>query len=159
MPRYLITLKNEEREQLEAILSKGKHASQKIINAQILLNCDEAGDKRGAERCSGREIARVLRISERKIDRVKQRFVEEGLEVALNGAPSSRNYERKVDGDVEAHLVALSCSEPPPGRSRWTLHLLAQKAVELNYVPALSHEAVRQTLKKTSSSHGKRWAG
>jgi transposase len=159
MPQYIITLQDEEREQLQAILSKGKHASQKVINAQILLNCDEAGDKRGTERCSGREIARVLRISERKIDRVKQRFVQEGLEVALNGAPSSRNYERKVDGDVEAHLVALSCSEPPAGRSRWTLHLLAQKAVELNYVPSLSHEAVRQTLKKTNLSHGRRWAG
>ena len=84
----------------------------------------------------------------RKIDRVRRRFVEEGLEVALNGEKKDRIYAKKVDGDVEAHLVALSCSEPPEGFAKWSLRLLADKAVELGYVEDISHETVRRTLKK-----------
>jgi hypothetical protein len=94
------------------------------------------------------EISRVLNISMRKIDRVKKRFVEEGLEVALNGKESERVYSKKVDGDLEAHLVALSCSEPPEGFARWSLRLLADKVVELGYIEYISHETVRRTLKK-----------
>jgi transposase len=158
MNKYIITLQAEEREQLEAIIRKGTHASQKVINALILLNCDEATRDRDKRR-SSKEMAEVLRVSERKIDRVKGRFVEEGFEVALNGREGRTNYNRVVDGDVEAHLVALSCSEPPQGQVRWTLRLLAQKAVELKYVESVSHETVRQTLKKTNLSHGRRSAG
>lgn len=158
MKKYTITLQVEERAQLEAIIRKGSHASQKVINALILLNCDEAGRDRGARR-SSEEMAQVLHVSARKIDRVKRRFVEEGLEVALHRQPGRTDYAKLIDGDVEAHLVALSCSEPPPGHARWTLRLLAQKAVELEYVEAVSYETVRQALKKTNSSHGKKSAG
>jgi transposase len=158
MEKYIITLEAEERAELEAIVRKGKHASQKVLNALILLNCDER--KRDQEsRRSSEEIAEVLHISARKIDRVKRRFVEEGLEVALNGLESTKTYEKLVDGDMEAHLIALSCSAPPAGHARWTLRLLAQKAVELEYVESISHETVRRTLKKTNSKLGKKWAG
>jgi len=99
-------------------------------------------------------MARVLNISMRKIDRVKKRFVEEGFDIALSGRKSGRVYERKVDGDFEAHLVALSCSDPPEGFARWSLRLLADKVVELNYIDSISHEAVRRILKKTNLSPG-----
>ena len=95
----------------------------------------------------------------KKIDRVKKRFVEEGLEVALTGHKSQRVYEKRADGDFEAHLVALSCSEPPEGFERWSLRLLADKAVELNYIDSVSHETVRRVLKKTKSSHGRSKGG
>lgn len=158
MEKYKITLQAEEREQLEAMTSKGTHAARKLINARILLNCDESA--RGqAKRRSSQEIAQVLQVSARKIDRVKRRFIEEGFEMALNGQPGHRSHEKVVDGDIEARLVALSCSEPPAGRVRWTLRLLAQKAVELQYVEAVSHETVRQRLKKTNSSRGRKFAG
>jgi Homeodomain-like domain len=157
MEKYIVTLKPEEREQLEALVSKGKHAAQKVVTALVLLNCDTAGQRE--RRHSSEELAEVLQISSRKIDRVKRCFVEEGLEAVLQRSPSQRVYERIVDGDVEAHLVALSCSEPPPGHARWSLKLLADKAVELQYVETISHETVRRTLKKTNSSLGKRPVG
>jgi len=84
----------------------------------------------------------------RKIDRVKKRFVEDGLEVALNGKKRNRIYTKKVDGDFEAHLVALSCSEPPEGFARWSLRLLADKVIELGYIESISHETIRHILKK-----------
>jgi hypothetical protein len=148
MEKYIVTLEIEERNQLEAIASKGSHAAQKILNALILLNCDESSYRQ--RRRSSQEIAEVLQVSARKIDRVKRRFVEEGFEVALNGAPNPRSYEHKVDGDLEAHLIALSCGEPPQGHARWSLRLLASKAVELEYVESISRETVRRTLKKTN---------
>ena len=148
MEKYKVTLSTEERGQLEAIASKGAHAAQKVLNALILLNCDEASGR--DRRRSSEEIAEVLHVSARKIDRVKRRFVEEGFEVALSGQPPQRSYERKVDGDLEAHLIALSCSEPPQGQARWSLRLLASKAVELEYVESISHETVRCALKKTN---------
>lgn len=157
MEKYTVTLTAQEAEQLQALVAKGKHAAAKVINALILLNCDET-QARGRRR-SSQEIAEVLQVSPRKIDRIKRRFVEEGLEVALNGVPSQREYERKIDGDLEAHLIALSCSAPPSGHARWTLRLLADRAVELDLVQALSHETVRRVLKKTSSSPGAGWAG
>lgn len=95
----------------------------------------------------------------RKIDRVKKRFVEEGFDFALDRRKGNRVYARKTDGDFEAHLVALSCSDPPEGFSRWSLRLLADKAVELNYIDSISHEAVRRILKKTNSSPGVRKGG
>ncbi len=105
------------------------------------------------------DIADILHVSTMKIYRVKQRFVDEGLDVALNGRKGQRVYERKADGDFEAHLVALSCSAPPPGHARWSLRLLADKLVELQYVDSVSYETVRRVLKKTNSSLGKRMAG
>ena len=157
MEQYTVTLTAEEAEQLQALVVKGKHAAAKVVNALILLNCDET-QARGRRR-SSQEIAEVLQVSPRKIDRIKRRFVEEGLEVALNGVPSQREYEHKIDGEVEAHLIALSCSAPPSGHARWTLRLLANRAVELDLVEALSHETVRRVLKKTNSSRGAGWAG
>jgi transposase len=157
MEKYIVTLSSEEAEQLQSLVAKGKHAAQKVINALILLNCDQS--QAGGRTRTSQEIAQVLQVSERKIDRVKRRFVEDGLEVALSGQPSQREYVSKVDGDVEAHLIALSCSAPPSGHARWSLRLLADRAVELALVEELSHETVRQVLKKTSSSPGKRWVG
>jgi transposase len=149
--KYKVTLTNEEKDQLSMIINKGSHKSQKVLNALILLNCDESEEKTH----TNEQISDILKISMRKIDRVKKRFVEDGLEVALNGQPKEREYVRKADGDLEAHLIALSCSEAPPGFSRWSLRMLADKAVELEYADSLSYETVRRVLKKTNSSHGK----
>ena len=157
MIRYKVTLTEEERENLKSIKSKGKHRSQKIMNALILLNCDE-GDFQ-TKRSTDEQVANVLKISMKKIDRVKKRFVEDGLEVALNGQKGSRVYEKKADGDLEAHLVAISCSKPPEGFARWSLRLLADRVVELNYIESISYETVRRVLKKTKLSPGKSKAG
>ncbi len=152
MKKYIVTLTEEEREDLGRLTSKGKHKSQRIINSLILLGCDEG--KFQKNRSPNREISRVLNISMKKIDRVKKRFVEEGFEVALSGKKQNRIYEKKADGDFEAHLVALSCTDPPEGFARWSLRLLADKVVELDYIDNVSHETIRRVLKKTKLSHG-----
>jgi len=131
MKKYIVTLTEDERDVLGVLASKGKHRSQKILNALILLGCDEGEYQ--SKRSINEETARVLNISMKKIDRVKKRFVMEGLDVALNGSKGSRICAKKADGDFEAHLVALSCSEPPEGFARWSLRLLADKVVELDY--------------------------
>lgn len=114
----------------------------------ILLNVDV--NNPNSIRSTNESISNVLNISMKKIDRVKKRFVEDGLTVALCGRPRERDYEKKVDGDLEARLIALSCSQTPEGFSRWSLRLLADKAVELQYVDSISYETVRRTLKKTN---------
>jgi hypothetical protein len=152
MKKYIVTLTEEERKILGELTSKGEHKSQKILDALTLLACD--GGEFQEKRSTNEEIARVLNISMRKIDRVKKRFVEEGLEVVLNRKKGSRIYVKKADGDFEAHLIALSCSEPPEGFARWSLRLLADKVVELAYIDSISYEAVRRVLKKTKSSLG-----
>jgi transposase len=157
MKKYIVTLTEEEREELGKISSKGKHRSQKILNALILLGCDEGEFQ--TTRSTNEEISRVLKISMKKIDRVKKRFVEEGLDISLNGKKGSRIYKKKADGDFEAHLIALSCSDPPEGFARWSLRLLADKVVELDYIDSISHEAIRRILKKTKSSLGNEKAG
>ncbi len=146
MKMYKVTLDRDEREELEAIIRKGSHRSQKVINALILLNCDESEHQ--DRRMKNEDVASVLKISMRTIDRVKKKFIEHGFEVALGGHQGKRVYNKKADGDFEAHLVALSCSEPPEGFSRWSLRLLADKAVELNYIDSVSYETVRRVLKK-----------
>jgi len=152
MKKYVVTLTEEERKMLGELTSKGEHKSQKILDALTLLGCDEGEfQKKGS---TNEEISRVLKTSMRKIDRVKKRFVEEGLDVALNRRKGSRVYVKKADGDFEAHLVALSCSAPPEGFARWSLRLLADKVVELDYIDSISHEAVRRVLKKTKLSLG-----
>ena len=140
-----------------AISSKGKHAAQTVLNALILLACDEG--KFQQQRSINETIACVLNVSMKTIDRVKKRFVEEGLEAVLQRKPSTRIFQTKVDGDLEAHLIAMSCSEPPVGYKRWSLRLLADKAVELEYVDQISYETVRQALKKTSLNLGKQKVG
>ena len=152
MKKYTVTLTKKERGVIGVLVSKGKHKSQKILNALILLGCDEGEYQ--VKHSTNEVMAHVLNISMKKIDRVKRRFVEEGFEVALNGKKGSRVYTKKADGDFEAHLVALSCSKPPEGFTRWSLRLLADKVVELNYIDSISHEAVRRVLKKTKSSPG-----
>jgi len=152
MKKYVVTLTEEERKMLGELTSKGKHKSQKILDALTLLGCDEGEFQK--KRSTNEEISRVLKTSMRKIDRVKKRFVEEGLDVALNRRKGSRVYVKKADGDFEAHLVALSCSAPPEGFARWSLRLLADKVVELDYIDSISHEAVRRVLKKTKLSLG-----
>ncbi len=152
MKKYIVTLTKEEREVLGSLVSKGKHQSQKILNALILLDCDTGEFQ--TSRSTNEDIARVLSISMRKIDRVKKRFVEEGFDAALNRKKTERVYEKKADGEFEAHLIALSCSDPPEGFARWSLRLLADKMVELNYIDSISHEAVRRVLKKTNSNLG-----
>ena len=146
MKKYKVTLTKDEREDLNEIASKGSHRAQKVLNALILLNCDEGSFQE--QRSTNEVISQVLNLSMKKIDRVKKRFVEEGLEAALEGRRGDRVYERKADGDVEAHLVALSCTEPPEGFARWSLRLLADRAVELGFVDSLSYETVRRVLKK-----------
>ena len=153
MKRYVVTLEEQERDELEAITRKGSHKSQKVINALILLNCDEG--QFNERRATGEAIADILRISMRKVDRVKRRFVEEGVEAALGARQGRRpTYLRKADGEFEARLVALSCGAPPEGHAQWSLRLLADRAVELDYIDSVSHETVRRVLKKTSSSPG-----
>lgn len=150
MPHYKVTLDESERENLLQITRKGSHKSQKVLNALILLNCDVG--KFQDRRMKNEDVACALRISTRKINRVRQRFVEEGLDTALDGRKGERIYERKADGDFEAHLVALSCSEPPEGFSRWSLRLLADQAVKLDYIDEVSHETVRRVLKKRNQT-------
>ena len=152
MKKYTVDLTENERNDLEKITSKGKHKSQKVINALILLGCDTGEFQEN--RSTNEEISRVLKIGMRKIDRVKKRFVEDGIDIALNGKKGSRIYAKKADGDFEAHLVALSCSAPPEGFSRWSLRLLADKVVELEYLDQVSHETIRQVLKKTKLNLG-----
>lgn len=146
MIKYKVTLTKSEREQLQDIARKGSHKSQKVLNALILLNCDVG--KYQEVKTKNEDISKVLQISMKKIDRVKKRFVEESLEIALEGHKGSRVYKKKADGDFEAHLIALSCSEPPEGFSRWSLRMLADKVVELEYIDGITHETVRRILKK-----------
>lgn len=147
--KYRVTLTPEERAELEALISRGKAAARKLAHARILLQADEAPG--GPGRIDA-DIAGALDTSTRTIERVRQRFVELGLESALLPKPTKRIYARALDGRQEAHLIAPACSEPPAGKKRWTLRLLAERMVELEHVPELSHEAVRRALKKTRSS-------
>jgi len=152
MTTYKVTLTKEERDQLTEMTRTGTHAARKIIHALILLNVDRGSH---TESQVNEDICKVLKIGMRTIDRVKKRFVEEGLESALKMAPTSRIYDKLVDGDMEAHLIALACGEPPKGFARWSLRLLADKLVELRFTDGISYETVRRTLKKTNLSLGK----
>lgn len=144
--RYKVTLTKEERAYLMGIINKGNHNSQTYRAAYILLNTDKGSF--ATKSSINEEISKVLIIGMRTIDRIKKQFVEEGLEASLGRKPTTRIYERKVDGDTEAQLITIACSEPPKGFAKWSLRLLADKMVELNYVDSLSHETVRNVLKK-----------
>jgi transposase len=147
MGKYKVSLTKEERTTLEGLVKKGKRKAQTIRNALILLNCDagEFGD-----RMKNKDVAKVLNIGDRTIDRVKRTFVEEGFEVAVYGKTelSQRSYDRIMDGEAEAKLVTLCCSDPPAGHAKWSLRLLADKMVALKYVDQVSYETIRRTLKK-----------
>jgi len=151
MVRYKVTLTEEERLQLKAIMSKGKHSSLQFRNACILLNSDESED---GQKVSNEQIAQVLQINQKTVERLKQRFVEDGFDTCVDRKPYPVVKDIKADGDFEAHLIAISCSKAPEGYSRWSLRMLADKMVELKYVDDVSHETIRQVLKKTKLSHG-----
>ena len=149
--RYVVTLTDAERESLRTLVSRGKGAARKLTHARILLKADASpGGPNGTDAA----ISEGVEVGTATVERVRQRFVEEGLEAALVPRKPDRVYERKLDGDGEAHLIALACSESPEGRSRWTLELLADRMVALGHVESLSYQTVRRVLKKTRSSHG-----
>jgi transposase len=153
MAKYRIKLSQEEVSELSSIVKKGSHTTQTYRAAYVLLNCDEGEYSLG--KSTNEQVSKVLKIGMRTIDRIKQKCVEEGLEKALERSESSRVYDKKVDGDLEARIVQLCCSDPPAGFSKWSLRLLAEKVVELEYVDKLSHVSVYKTLKKTNLSPGK----
>lgn len=156
MIRYTIKLTKDEVDGLIAIVNKGSHSSHTFRAAYILLNCDEG---EFSDKVVNEQISRVLKVGMRTIDRVKKRFVEEGFEGVLERKPSSRMYERKIDGDLEAKLVQLCCSEPPAGYAKWSLRLLADKVVELEYVDSISYVSIGNILKKMNLSPGKQKGG
>jgi transposase len=145
--RYIVTLTPEERHHLEQLVTKGKAAARTLLRAWTLLKADASPE---AEAWTDERIHQTFGVGLVTIYRVRQSFVEDGLQAALARKPLSRRRPRKLDGDQEAHLIALACSPPPRGRRRWTLRMLAGQMVELGHCPAVSPETVRQTLKKTS---------
>ena len=153
MAKYRIKLTEEEVSELRSIIKKGSHSSQTYRAAYVLLNSDESEYSLG--KSTNDHTADVLKIGMRTIDRIKKKFVEGGIDRALERAESTRIYDKKIDGDVEAKLVALCCSSPPEGRTKWTVRLLADKMVELSYIDSISHVSVHHVLKKTNLSLGK----
>jgi transposase len=151
---YKVTLAEEEREQLRKMLSSGKSAARKLNHARLLLYADES---REGLRRTDEEIAALVGLGLRTVARVRQRFVEEGLDAALHPRPRPRGAY-KVDTHAAAQILALAQSDPPCGRKRWTLRLLAGQLMVLGR-EAPSHETVRQVLKKTPSSRGRRRRG
>lgn len=147
MKKYKISLTVEEIEELKGITQKGKHNAKVVKNALVLLNADQGEHGKWKK---DEDIADFIEVTVRTIENIRKRFVEEGYEAALYGKPREREYDNKVDGEVEAHLIALSCGKPPKGFGRWSLRLLADKMVELKYVESVSHETVRRVLKKTN---------
>ena len=152
MKKYKVTLTPDERQQLQELIAAGKAAAQKLAHARILLKADAAPD---GPAWTDDRIAEAVEVNLRTVERVRQRFVEQGLEAALVRKKQDRpSRQRKLDGDGEARLIALACSAPPQGRSDWTLQLLADQLVQLHVVDSISDETVRQVLKKTNSSRG-----
>jgi len=154
---YVVQLSDEEREKLQDLIKKGNRkkgqrpSALKLTRSRILLKADQAD---GAPAYTDAEIAEALDVSSKTVFNVRKKWVELGLEQALERRPQLNRRRPKLDGKAEAKLIACSCGPPPKGRNKWTLRLLADRAVELELVDSISHEAVRQTLKKTSSSLG-----
>ena len=142
MKKYIVTLTNDERLTLDKLISAGKGAVRRMAHARILLKADQG--------LTDEAIAEAVEVSRPTVERVRKRFVEEGLDAALDPRKPEKPRERKLDGHLEAKLIALACSAAPAGRVRWTLNMLANKMVELKYVDTLSYETVRRTLKKTN---------
>ncbi len=149
---YRVKLSDQEREELTALVSKGRVAARKQTHARILLLCDETCHDSGAKKDD--EIVTTLSTSRRTVERVRQRFVEEGLESALSPKPRTGQRAKKLDGKAEAFLVATACSSAPEGRNDWTMQLLADRLVECQIVDSISSETVRQALKKTRLNPG-----
>ena len=149
--KYIVTLTEAERRTLREMLSRDKAAARKLAHARILLKADTSAD---GTAWRDDAIAEGVEVGRATVERVRKAFVEEGLEAALGRRKPRRQYRRALDGDGEAHLVALACSQAPEGRSRWTLRLLADRMVALEYVDALSKDTVSRVLKKTNLSLG-----
>jgi hypothetical protein len=147
--RYVVELTNQERERLLKLVSSGTAPARMLNRARVLL---KAADAEGPDRWTDERIAGALDTTVATVGRVRKRFCLQGLEAALERSLPDRVYERSLDGRAEARLIALACSEAPRGRERWSVRLLADKAVELGIVESVSHETVRKTLKKTSSA-------
>ena len=149
-PRYRVTLTKEERRELEDITRRGKMHARRFIYARALLLCD-AGVNGPARNVA--DVATALGVSSRSIEHLKKRFVEEGLEAALERKPLEKPpREVRFDGAFEARLITLACSEAPAGHKRWTVRLLADKAVELHFAESVSHMTVQRVFKKTNLS-------
>ena len=149
--KYVVILTEAEREQLQQLLAAGTAPARKLAHARVLLKADKGP---GGPGWVDAAIAAAVEISQPTISRIRQQFVAAGLEAALNRRTPRRVYARKLDGEQEARLIALTCSEPPAGQARWSLRLLADKLVELEIVEAVSHQTVGRVLKKTPSSRG-----
>jgi len=153
MVRYKVTLTAEERQQLEKLVSSGKGAARRLAHARILLLADESDHGPGRTNAA---IVAALGVSERTVERVRKRFVTESFEAALQPRPQPPRPDKiKIQGPVEKQLIELACSDPPAGRCRWTLQLLADQLVVLNCVEGVSTETVRRSLKKTTSRPGR----
>lgn len=148
--KYVVDLTAEEREQLLQLLRKGKSSARKLARARILLLADEGR--------SDEQVAQALHVGSATVGRVRQRFVEEGLAAALTERPRP-GRQPKLTGKEEAHLIAVACSDPPEGHGRWTLRLLADKAVELGLADSITRETVRQLLKRGTLNPGRRSSG
>lgn len=149
---YRVTLRGKERLELDKLITSGKYKHTKQKRAQILLGSDES---EGGKKMKDSEISHAYGVSMRTIERTRERFVKEGYEIALHGKPRPINREKVLDGRVESQLIALRCSDAPQGRNKWTLRLLADRMIELEYVESISHESVRQILKKTKLNLGR----
>lgn len=157
MPKiYRVKLEASERQQLESILNKKRSAAHKQRHARILLKADE---NRSGGSLSDEQIAEAVEVGTATVQRVRKTFVLHGLDRCLERKNPDRVYERKLDAKGEAHLIALACEDPPEGRDKWTLQLLADRLVELEIVESIGREAVRTTLKKTTSSPGRKNSG
>ena len=158
MPKktHHVELSDEEQERLKSILRKGRASALRQRHTRILLLADTHGPDGGR---SDAQISKAAAVSIPTIERVRRLFVEQGLERALEAKEPARVYRRKLDGCGEAQLLAISCGAAPAGHARWTLRLLARRLIELEVVEAISHEAVRQMLKKMKSSPGRKSSG
>jgi transposase len=148
--KYPVILNDSERDELKRLIAAGTAPARKLTHARVLLKADQGPEGPG---WVDDAVAEAVEVSQPTVSRVRKQYVEEGLEAALNRRPPNREYHRKLDGKQEARLVALACSDPPEGRARWSLRLLADKLVELEIVEEeVSYQTVRRTLKKTTSS-------
>lgn len=152
MGKYIVTLEKAEQEKLREIIAKRSSKSEIVKRAFVLLNLDENAE---AAKKSDEEIRRDYQIGQRTIERLRKRLVEDGFSTALNGKPQTKFREKKLDGRVEAQLIALRCAETADGNQKWSLRLLAETLVANGEIESISHESVRQMLKKTNSSRGK----
>lgn len=145
--KYIVRLTETERSDLESLIHKGKEAAYKRLHAEILLKADISED---GGKWTDKQISIGFGVSQRTVERVRKRLVQQGLEAALNRAKAKRVKSRRIDGEKEAHLIALTSSKPPEGYNRWTLRLLGKTMIELGHVDSVSPETIRKTLKKTN---------